>query len=249
MSDASHNDPAEPAQTAGQTATKPVPNWRPWLVKGAFESALSILSVIVAMAVSQWADDQKTAARVKEMRGFLRAEIQANRDLIAHPDALPHHERLKQVFGESMGSLEAPVSREAAVGAARSLFATGLHPTHVSDAVWTSLSGGELMEHMDPREVFMLAALYRDQGNLDDVNLAGYEAATGLVELLATGEDAKVRLMRTLLMLEDMVAQERRLIALYDQALAELDDAPRVVVSAQSKSGTNRPGDAAPAKS
>ncbi len=245
MSDALNTDPAEPASAPA----KPAPNWRPWLLKGAFESALIVLSVIVAMAVSQWADDQKTAARVKEMRGFLRAEIQANRDLVAHPDALPHHERLKRVFGESIGSLEAPVSREAAMGAARNLFATGLHPAPVSDAVWTSLSGGELMEHMDPQEVFMLAALYRAQGNLEDMNLAGYEAATGLIDLLATGDGAKARLMRTLLMLEDMTTQEKQLIALYDQALAELDDAPRMAVGPQSKGGTNRPGDAAPAKS
>lgn len=218
-------------------------SWRRWLPRAAFESGLIVFSVVLAMAVSAWVEDRQTAARVQEMRGFLRAEIRANRDLVAHPDTLAHHERLKRVFGESFGSLDAPVTRETATSAAQTLFATGLHPAPVSDAVWSSVSGGDLMEHMQPQEVFMLATLYRAQANLEDMNMAGYEAATGLVDMIATGEGARPRLMRTLMMLEDMTSQEKRLLVLYDQALADLNDAPRIPV----ETATNGPGDAAPA--
>lgn len=81
---------------------------------------------------------------------------------------------------------------------------------------------------MDPKELFSLASLYRAQANLEEMNQAGYDASIGLVDLIATGDGAQVRLMRTRLMLEDMTTQERRLLVLYDQALANLDDAPRI---------------------
>lgn len=56
-----------------------LPSWWP---RALAESLLIVFSVVLALAVSEWADGRRTAARVAEMRGFLIEEIRANRTLL-----------------------------------------------------------------------------------------------------------------------------------------------------------------------
>lgn len=198
-------------------------HWRRWLPRATFESVLIVFSVVLALALTNWAEDRRTAHRVAEMRGFLRAEIQANRDMLSGEDYLPHHVALKQGFAAVMGAPGDPVRSGKARPAVEALFRTGLHQAPVRDTVWTSVASGDLLEHMPPREVFMLAELYRAQDSLEGLNRGGFEAATGLLDVLAGDADVTRPVYTMMLYLEDMAAQERALIAAYDRVLAHMD--------------------------
>ena len=207
----------------------PVPRpafvWPAWLPRAVFEAGLIVFSVVLALAATDWAEDRRTAERVRDMRGFLAAEIRHNRDSLKDPYHLPHHEDLKRKFFAAGGRQGDPVDREATRVAMQSLFATGIHPPQLRDAVWASLTQGELIEHMEPEDVFALAEVYKAQRELEEWNDQGADAAVDLLDMLDNPATAKLRLMRMTLFLEDMSSQERRLIALYDQALVRLDPA------------------------
>lgn len=217
--------------------------WRRWAPRAVFECVLIVFSVALALALTNWAEDRKTAHRVDEMRTYLIAEIRANRAMLTDPYYIAHHERLKRTFAGALDSPEGAAAQ--ARPAATQLFRTGLHQPTPRDAVWTSVSHGDLLEHMEMDEILALARVYRTQESLEGINRAGYENALGLLDLLTDDAgDPRRPMMRMTLYLEDLLAVERNLIALYDEALAELGAAPE----APARPAATRTDDAAPAK-
>lgn len=202
----------------------PFARWRRWLPRAVFESGLIVFSVILALALTNWAEDRRTAHRVAEMRGFLIQEIRSNRAELGRPYYIRHHETLKLGFARAGGMPNMTVTRQNAEPAISALFGGGgLHLAAPNDAVWTSVSSSDLFEHMEPEEVFMLAQVYRAQESLESTNRAGYENAIGLLDILSDAGDAHRQMMRMTLYLEDLIQQETNLLRLYDRALAELD--------------------------
>lgn len=233
MDDASPPPPASGLLTGAR-------RWRRWLPRAVFESVLIVFSVVLALALTDWAEERRTARRVEEIRGYLVAEIRANRAMLADPYHLPHHEGLKRTFAQAGGVPGAHPTRAQVETAVERLFRTGLHQPTPRDAVWTSIVSGELLEHMDLDEVLALARVYRAQDSLEGVNRAGYENAIGLLDLVAEDRDPRSPMLRMTLYLEDLVALEKTLIQLYDEALVELDAPPAPAAT--------RTDDAGPAK-
>lgn len=200
-------------------------DWRRWGPRAVFESLLIVFSVVLALALTDWAEQRKTDRQVAEMRGFLIAEIRANRDDLASDYYVPHHEALKLAFASAGGTPDRRgVDRAMAEPAIERLFGGGgLHLAAPRDAVWESLAASDLLQHMEPKEVFLLARVYRGQESLEGVNRAGYDNALGLLDILSDEGDAHRQMMRMTLYLEDLIQQERNVLRLYDQALAELD--------------------------
>ena len=60
-----------------------------------FESLLIVFSVFLALGLNSWAEDQREAERLAEMRTYLVQEIRLNRDTLASDHWLPHHTRLR----------------------------------------------------------------------------------------------------------------------------------------------------------
>ncbi|RZJ03515.1 MAG: hypothetical protein EON89_11475 [Brevundimonas sp.] len=214
--------------------------WPPWAPRATLEAGLIVFSVILALAATNWVEERRTADRVHDMRGFLAAEMRQNRATLSEPTYLPHHTDLKQKFFLASGRQADAVDPEATRVAMQTLFASGLHPPQLKDAVWTSVSQGDLIEHMKPEDVFALAEVYKAQSALEDWSVNGATAAVDLLDMLDNPATAKLRLVRMTMFLEDMTSQERRLIDLYDQALARLDP--------DGRSATPAKGDAAPPK-
>ncbi len=193
--------------------------WRSWAPRALFESVLIVFSVFLALALDQWAEDRRTARRVEAIRGFFVEEIQANRNLVASEAHLPHHRRLRSNLREvpKSGPLD-----ERAVALARSPLQTGVHPVLFQDAVWRSLSQSQLLEEMEPREVFMLADIYAQQEalTLQVRTMLDGDASSDLL----SDSDARVReaAQQLWLGLGDVVAAEERLLAKYDRALPRL---------------------------
>lgn len=200
--------------------------WRRWALRAAFECVLIVFSVVLALSLTGWAEDRRTARRVDEMRGYLIAEIRANRAMLTDAYMMPHHEALKRTFALAGGVPGGQPTRESAARATDHLFRTGLHQPAPRDAVWNSVAASELLGHMEMEDVLALARVYRTQESLEGVNRAGYESAIGLLEVTAQGSDPHLPMMRMTLYLEDLLGVERDLIGLYDQALAELDAGP-----------------------
>ena len=215
--------------------------WRRWAPRAVFESVLIVFSVILALGLTNWAEDRRTEHRVAEMRQFLIAEIRNNRDELASDNYIPRHTQLKLAFANGGGMPGMAATAQTARPALDQLFGGGgLQLAATRNAVWTSVSASDLFEHMEPEEVFLLAGVYHAQESLDSVNRAGYENAIGLLNILSDDGNANREMMRMTLYLEDLVQQERNLLRIYDQALARLDPQPAAAAT--------RTDDGAPAK-
>lgn len=198
--------------------------WRRWLPRAIFETVLIVFSVMLALAVTGWADDMRTAHRVQEMRTFLIQEMRSNRAKLAAPDIIPRHEALKKAFASAGGVPGGKPTRETVEPALTMLFSTGINQVSVRNAVWISASNGDLFEHMALEDLFLFAEVYRTQETLERVNSAGYENAIGLVDILSEdGGNIHRQTLRMTLFLEDLAQAERDLLAAYDAALAKLD--------------------------
>lgn len=84
------------------------------------------------------------------------------------------------------------------------------------------MSSGDLLEELEPREMFALAKLYRAQANQTLMNRSGYENALGLLDVLSQPGETARPMLRMTLFLEDLVAHERNLVKRYDDTLAVL---------------------------
>lgn len=204
----------------------PFHRWRRWAPRAAFECALIVFSVVLALALTGWAEDRRTARRVDEMRGYLIAEIRANRAMLTDSYMLPHHQALSRTFAAAGGLPGGRPTPDSAARATDQLFRTGLHQPAPRDAVWNSVASSDLLGEMDMEDVLALARVYRTQESLEGVNRAGYQSAIGLLEVSSQGSDAHVPMMRMTLYLEDLIGMETNLIRLYDEALAELNAGP-----------------------
>ncbi|HEV2081468.1 MAG TPA: hypothetical protein VGR32_03335 [Brevundimonas sp.] len=212
-------------------------DWRRWGPRAAFECALIVFSVILALALTNWAEDRKVAAEVAEARAFFVAEIRANRQLLASDAFLPHHRRLRRVFNEAAG-LEI-LTRVETMRAYGAMFETGLHLPPLRDAVWRSVGSGELLGEMDLEDVFLLADVYAAQARVMGTHDRFVASLPPILGEIERGEGLRAGVVAGQLSLGDVVASEEGLIRLYDQALARLDP--------DGETATPRTRDAAPA--
>lgn len=239
---------AETPEDASSLAPRPgslrarMADWRRWAPRAVFESVLIVFSVVLALGVTNWAEDRREQRRADQMRVFLRQEVASNRTLLLSNDYLPHHRRLQ---GE--------LSRAATTGASsieelrpvfRSVTASGVHFTPLDDSVWRSLAGSEVIEHMDPQEVFQLARLYRLQADLETLNTAFYSQMMSMPADLERGDPPRGALIRLNMYFNDVIAIEAGLADLYGGALATLDRPP----GAAAPAAATRTDDVVPAK-
>jgi hypothetical protein len=103
---------------------------------------------------------------------------------------------------------------------------SGIRPTPYRDAVWRSLSTGDIMGRMSFPERFMLADIYREQAGVDRWH---ERMLTAWSHLRSDREDpALIRdnVERTRSYLADVVAAEERLMVMYERALQQFDASP-----------------------
>lgn len=211
--------------------------WKGWGPRAAFESLLIVFSVVLALTLADWAEDRKTAERVREARAYLVAEISTNRALLAGDAFLPHHRRLGERFSEA-GQLERPTAQQA-MPAFRALFETGIHVAPLRDSVWRSTSSRGLTAEMPLTEVFILSDIYRQQEQMSRISEAFVGNMPALLSGVEDGSGVKTALTAVTLHLGDITASETDLIRRYDAALERLDPTGRL----RRESATPRPGD------
>lgn len=196
-------------------------DWRRWGPRAVFESLLIVFSVVLALGLTNWAEQRKVATEVAEARAFFIAEIRANRAILLDDSILPHHRRLRTVFSEA-AALPRPTQADA-MRAYGAMFQTGLHVPPLRDAVWRSTQTGELLGEMPLEDVFLLADVYAAQAQLLESNGRFVSGMPPVLAGLERGDGIRAAIMAGQLHLGDVVAGEEGLVLLYDRALARLD--------------------------
>lgn len=188
--------------------------WRPWLGKALFESALIVLSVLLALTLDSWRDSRARARSLEEARVSLVEELRFNRALLASDEYLPHHRKLHEIYDgmEVSGKTDQ----------ANDLFKGGVHVAPLRDAAWRIFLTSDVASELPFADRAMLAGIYAGQERL----LGIHTAATGFLIAPRTDYDNPAFLksfVRSIdLYLTDVVVGETRLITLYDEGAAKL---------------------------
>ena len=185
-----------------------------------FESLLIVFSVFLALGLNSWAEDQREAERLAEMRTYLVQEIRLNRDTLASDHWLPHHTRLRDAVMAVATSDPTRADVEQLMGA---LFDTGIHTGATRDPVWQAIQASGLLTEMDAEELLLVSDVYRGQASLERVDQQMVGVVAPLLQSIETGEGMSAALMTLGLLLSDVVALEGTLIQRYDAALAVMD--------------------------
>lgn len=136
--------------------------WRPWIAKAGFESALIVLSVLLALTVDGCRGQAERRRQLTEARSSLVQELAFNRNLLKEPTYLPYHLRLLKVYRDPEASGGTAGSEE--------LFKNGVHPTPLRDAAWRSFVPSAIAGEMPFRFRAILAGVYGEQDRLNSLH-------------------------------------------------------------------------------
>ncbi len=216
--------PAEPPRRPF-ALSMPSLNRRDLLVRAALESALIVVSVLLALFLDQWRADREIAERLATTRVYLVQEIRANRDALRADPVLPYHLRTQALVVAMVG----PPGPERVVAEARYADGAfqGVHPFRAQDVVWSSFRDTELASRMPAEQLFALAAIYDAQADLERLS-EGF--LTALIQPSADSESEAYRQsqLRTVAMyFADVIPAEQGLSRRYDQVLAQLETTRR----------------------
>lgn len=191
--------------------------------KAAFEAAMIVFSVLLALWLSGWAEARRTDAAVDQARAALIAELRANREMVQADYHLAHQETLMTSL---VGSLDTARTMQDLREGALTAYQMGIHPPELHDAAWRAASTTGLLQHMEPEEVFALSTVYSAQ----DAQTRLVSAYYPHVLLLATYEDDETRLRGAMqgvaTFLGDLTASERQIAVRQGQALAAMGEDP-----------------------
>jgi hypothetical protein len=190
--------------------------WRRWFVRALFESALIVVSIVAALAVNEWRDRRDLEEQVRAARVAFAHEIRSNNEsLVSEKTGVPYHKRLLVRYREISAR---PTLTAADLQPIYDEFGGGVNMLRLREAVWRSLSGGDVLRRLEQRDLFLLARIYRQQEEIDDYNRAMYAAWRQVSSDAETPGYIKDGVRSTRAYLADVIAAEERLGKLYEEA-------------------------------
>jgi hypothetical protein len=190
----------------------PPPMRRPaWIARLVVESALIVLSVLVALAVDEWRDDRAMRARSREAVAAIVAEINANKK--AAQSATQHHDKVH-------AELKAMVAANAVTvdALSRGVF----KPAVLLEAAWVTARDTGALAPLPLDVVLRLSRLYERQAKYTE--LASSIGEDFYVDLRRRGASAV--LLDSVpgfgALTADFAGREAGLVAGYDEALQAL---------------------------
>jgi type II secretory pathway pseudopilin PulG len=180
----------------------------------AAESGMIVLSVLLALAASNWADSRREHALVAQARTSFAQELRANRERVAR--VLPYHRALTAAVlaVDSTGGVTSYAAWRQRVP-----IWSGFAPPDVAATAWQSAIATGALAHMRYSDVAAVSTAYTLQGKVDAFN-ASY---IPLFDFSDPAMMATVRRMRAYM--QTVVVYETALMADYDSALVQLDGA------------------------
>lgn len=186
-----------------------------WLPRVLFESALIVVSILVALGLDEWRENREDEKLVRHALTSFLGEMRKNQLLVE--DAAPFNRGLRNVL--NMHYLDDDISTvDEFVVMVESYTPVDLHST-----AWeTALATGSLAK-MDYTLVSALSLTYSQQSR--------YVAATrnGLDEVLSpqnlTDDTLKLAIYNSIRYLDNIATSETELAIIYDQAIAVVEAA------------------------
>jgi type II secretory pathway pseudopilin PulG len=177
----------------------------------ALESAMIVLSVLLALAASGWADARKQHQLTAQARASFVQEVRANRERVRR--ALPYHEALTRAVlrVDSAGGVPSYAEWKRRVP-----IWSGFAPPDVAATAWQSALATGALGNMPYGQVSALSSLYTVQGKLDAFTLA-------YLPLFDFSDPAMAGTVRRMnVYMQTVLSYEHALMREYDGALAAL---------------------------
>jgi type II secretory pathway pseudopilin PulG len=177
----------------------------------ALESVMIVVSVLLALAASSWADAHKEQRLAVQARESFVQEVRANRARIMR--ALPYHRALTDavLLVDSTGGVPSYAAWRRRVP-----IWSGFAPPDIASMAWQSALATGALSRMPFREVASLSNVYTLQGRLDTFN-AAYLPLFDFSDLAMSGT---VRRMHAYM--QTILSYETTLLAEYDTTLVIL---------------------------
>lgn len=124
-----------------------------WFVRGFVESVFVVGSILLALAVDEWAENRDFAQLADQSLGIFEQEIIQNRDRVE--DVVPYHGGIRDILGQMMATPPPVIDLRRIM--------EGLQPPVLLNTAWeTALATGALT-HMDFEVVRAISLTYSIQ--------------------------------------------------------------------------------------
>jgi hypothetical protein len=183
-----------------------------WLPQVFFESALIVVSILVALGLDEWRENRQNAEVIRHALSTFLSEVQQNKARVE--DSAPFNEGLRNVMHshyieDDIESVDDFVS-----------MLESYSPAVLQSTAWeTALATGSLAK-MDYNLVAALSLTYSLQGRYQQANRAGVTELTS-PQNLAEGR-LKLSVYNSVRYLDNITAMESELGVVYDEAASVL---------------------------
>lgn len=194
--------------------------WRFWAPRAVLEAALIVLSLLLALWLSDWQEQRRIDRDVAETRQALIEEIRANREMLASDPYVPHHLRLQGQLQTVLNTTEAlPELREGAFA----LYRTGIHMPELRDTAWRTATTTGIVQHMDREELETLTGVYGAQEALTRSITAFYPHLLQLPQHANEARSLQGAMVSVMMFMGDMTSGEYEIMSRQTEALIALD--------------------------
>ncbi|HSR41107.1 MAG TPA: hypothetical protein VLL48_03020 [Longimicrobiales bacterium] len=186
---------------------------REWIIRGTVESVLIISSILLALAVDEWRENEQHRELANQALLSFAREMRQNQARIE--DAAPYHRGLRQVIarlaydarGTSATDLQSVVE--------------GLEPTVLLNTAWETAVATGALNYMGYETVSALSLTYSLQERFEEFSRTRLPRLNPL-----TGSDAElqVAIRQALNYVQELSQREQELIGIYQQALHLIAD-------------------------
>lgn len=199
-----------------------------WILKGLVESVFVVASILLALAVDEWAQNKEYADLADQSLGIFEREIRQNRARIE--DQAPYHMGIRDLLGQLRSMPESRMEIASVM--------EGLTPPVLLDTAWETALATGVLTHMEFDVVSALSLTYSIQEDFEN-RARGDRPRFTPSESLPAG-DARIRLDEAYDYVSALSQDESELMTVYDQALEmiALHRAPDHVDADQDSSST-----------
>jgi hypothetical protein len=178
-----------------------------------FESALIVFSVLLALAVNEWADQRRQASHARVALAAIVSEVQANRASLVAASAF--HRKIQGILEQFQAAGREPDEQTATGG----LF----QPARLVTTAWQSARDSGATSQLPYPLVLELSRLYQSKDRYND--LAQQLTNDLYADLRRRGLDAVLRqgYRGMLILVIDFSNRERRLVEAIDATLATVE--------------------------
>lgn len=178
-----------------------------WILKGIVESVFVVASILLALAVDEWAQEREYAELADQSLAIFEREIRQNRARV--DDAVPYHTGIRDFLGAMRVETTAPSDLASIM--------EGLNAPVLLNTAWeTSLATGALT-HMEFEVVSALSLTYSIQEGFENGARMDRPRITTGNQLSAA--EAQARIEEAYEYVAGLVRDEAELMTVYDQAL------------------------------